>query len=201
MNLALIGAESYHARAFGEIFNVFRLVRGVRVTHIWGETEELAREKALIGQVPHLVSHPEEVLGQVDGALILLRDGGRHLAAARPFLKAGVPVFVDKPVANTVRDVRALLRLREQAGVPIMTGSSIPLQRSALAMKAAVKQAGTLLAAQIVGPGTLENEWGGGATAKDWTPAMRADEQGLLAEVRGLEEQALQALAEATAKR
>jgi len=161
MNLGLIGAESYHARAFGEICNVFRLIRGVRITHVWGETDELAREKAELGQIPHVVAKPQDMIGHVDGALILLRDGGKHLAAARPFLKAGLPLFVDKPVANTVADVRTLLRLRRQAGVPIMTGSSIPLQRAVAPMRQAIGGAGQLLAAQLVGPGELENDWGG----------------------------------------
>ncbi len=161
MNLGLIGAESYHARAFGEIFNVFRFVRGVRVTHLWGETEALAREKADLGRIPHLVARPEDMIGHVDGALVLLRDGAKHLAAARPFLKAGLPVFVDKPVANSVADVRSLLRLRRQAGVPLVTGSSVVLQRSVAPMKRALREAGKILAAQLVGPGELENEWGG----------------------------------------
>ena len=161
MKLALIGAESYHARAFGEIFNVFRLVRGVRVTHIWGETEEFAKEKATLGQIPHILSRPEDAVGQVDGALVLLRDGSQHLPAARVFLGAGLPVFVDKPVANRTADVAELLRLRKEAGVPLMTGSSIPLQQSVAPMKRAIRAAGTLLAAQLVGPGELENEWGG----------------------------------------
>lgn len=161
MNLGLVGAESYHARAFGEIFNVFRLVRGVRVTHLWGETAEFAREKAELGRIPHIVAKPQEMIGHVDGVLVLLRDGGKHLAAARPFIKAGLPVFVDKPIANTVADVRTLLRLRKQAGVALMTGSSIPLQRTVAPMKQALKDAGTMLAAQLVGPGEIENDWGG----------------------------------------
>lgn len=160
MNLGLVGAESFHARAFGEICNVFKLIRGVRVTHIWGEQPEFAPLMAELGQVPHIVADPREMIGHVDGALLVRRDGRLRLADARPFLKAGIPVFADKPLTNSLKDARALLRLAKQAGLPVVAGSSIPLQASVKPMKQAVA-AGGIFAAHLVGPGEFDNEYGG----------------------------------------
>lgn len=161
MNLGLVGAESFHARAFGEICNVFKLIRGVRVTHIWGERPEFAPPMAEIGGVPHIVADPREMIGQVDGALLVRRDGRLRLADARPFLKAGIPVFADKPLTNSLKDAKALLKLARQAGVPVVAGSSIPLQACVKGMRQGVAGCGELLAAHLVGPGELDNEYGG----------------------------------------
>lgn len=161
MKLGLVGAESFHARAFGEICNVFKLLRGVRVTHIWGERPELAPPMAALGHVPHIVADPREMIGQVDGALLVRRDGRLRLADARPFLQAKLPVFADKPLANSLQDAKTLLKLARQAGVPLVAGSSIPLQACVKGMKQAVGGCGQLLAAHLVGPGEFDNEYGG----------------------------------------
>lgn len=161
MKLGLVGAESFHARAFAEICNVFQRIRGVRVTHVWGERPEHAALVAEVGRVPHIVASPREMLGQVDGALLVRRDGGRRLADARPFLEAGIPVFADKPLANRVKEARALLRLAQQAGVPVVVGSAIPLQACVPDMKRGIAGCGELFAAHLVGPGELENDYGG----------------------------------------
>ena len=58
-----------------------------------------------------LVSHPPEMLGQIDAVLILSLCGGVHLERVRPFLEAGIPAFVDKPFACGLNDAREIVQL------------------------------------------------------------------------------------------
>jgi len=161
MKLGIVGAESYHTRAFAEIANVFQLIRGVRVTHVWGETEALAREKARIGRIPCVVRHPQDMIPQIDAVLLCGRDGRHRLAAAKPFLKAGLPIYADKPLAASLADARTLLRLRTKAGVPLLSSSVIPLQACVGALKKGLGRVGELLGAQLVGPGDVNSPYSG----------------------------------------
>jgi predicted dehydrogenase len=72
-----------------------------------------------------LLARPEELIGKVDGVLIESVDGSVHLERARPFIEAGLPVFVDKPFTCSVKDARELLALAEKKKVPIFSSSSL----------------------------------------------------------------------------
>src|SRR5688500_5845213 len=56
-----------------------------------------------------LVARPEDMIGKIDGALIEAVDGSVHLERARPLLKAGIPVYVDKPFTCSLREARELV--------------------------------------------------------------------------------------------
>jgi predicted dehydrogenase len=72
-----------------------------------------------------LVNSVEGLLAECDAVLLCSLDGRPHPAQARPVLEAGKPVFVDKPVAASLREVRELYRLAEQTGTPMFSASAI----------------------------------------------------------------------------
>jgi len=72
-----------------------------------------------------LVDHPEQMIGKVDGVLIESVDGSVHLERARPFLRARVPLFVDKPFTTTVADAREFAARAREQGVPVFSSSSL----------------------------------------------------------------------------
>src|SRR3954454_8693954 len=84
-----------------------------------GYTEEMKK----LG-VP-LVEKPADMIGKVDVMLIEAVDGSVHLERARPFLEAGVPTYVDKPFACSVRDAREMIALAERKGLPLFSSSSL----------------------------------------------------------------------------
>ena len=51
-----------------------------------------------------------------------------HHAVASAFLKAGVPVLVEKPVCRTVAEADELIALADSAGVPFQVGHIRALQ-------------------------------------------------------------------------
>jgi len=80
-------------------------IAGARVTHIWTDDPADAPVVAATSLIPHVVSTPEDVIGEVDGVIIATDDGDDHVNRARPFVEAGLPVFVDKPLATNRPDL------------------------------------------------------------------------------------------------
>ena len=69
-NIGIVGAENSHTAAIAKVINVDKRLRGVRVTHVWGESAAYARKAAEAGQIPHIVKRPEDLIGQVDAACV-----------------------------------------------------------------------------------------------------------------------------------
>lgn len=72
-----------------------------------------------------IVSSMEEMLEGVDGVLIETNDGRPHMNEVLPAIKAGKPVFVDKPVAENLEGVVAIYNMAEKHRVPIFSSSSL----------------------------------------------------------------------------
>lgn len=81
-----------------------------RVTHIWTDDPEDAPKVAAASLIAHVVDRPEDVIGHVDAVIIATDDGDDHVQRARPFIEAGLPIFIDKPMATNVEDLRQLLQ-------------------------------------------------------------------------------------------
>src|SRR5438067_239646 len=67
----------------------------------------------------------EELIGRVDAVLIETQDGGDHLEQAMPFIRAGVPLFVDKPLATSTADARQIVEAARARGVAFGSSSSL----------------------------------------------------------------------------
>ncbi len=97
-------------------------IPGARVTHIWCDRREDAQRVARATFIDHVVDRPEEVIGQVDAVVIPTDIGGEHVERARPFIDAGLPVFIDKPLTDNEPDLRTFAELY-RAGKPILSTS------------------------------------------------------------------------------
>ena len=91
-------------------------IQGARVTHIWTQDDESARHVARATHIPQVVSDPEAMLGEIDAVLLARDDAENHLKMARPFLLAGLPIYIDKPVALTMDDLESMLALQQKPG-------------------------------------------------------------------------------------
>jgi hypothetical protein len=101
-----------------------------------------------------LVDRPEEMIGKVDGMLIESQEGGAHWAAARPFLEAGIPCFVDKPFTCSTADARRIAELAARKGVPVFSSSSLRYGTELVAFAADPKH-GNVVGALAYGPAPL----------------------------------------------
>lgn len=71
----------------------------VKVTHVWTQEKALSRKIAECALIEHVAEKPEEMIGKVDAILLARDDAENHLNFAQPFLDAGLPIYIDKPVA------------------------------------------------------------------------------------------------------
>lgn len=161
MNIGIVGAENSHAVSVAKLINVEKAFKGVRVTHLWGEKDEFSQKTAEGGQIPNVVAKPTDMLGKVDGVMIDHRDGKFHIAAARPFVKAGFPVFVDKPMCRSLAEAKAFLKFRKACRAPVCTMSSIYYHQDMPATAKKLKALGRLRLLRLSGPGDWQSQWGG----------------------------------------
>lgn len=81
--------------------------------------------------------HPtiERMLEEVDGVLLESVDGRCHLEQAKHVIKAGKPLFIDKPAAASLADAMEIYRLAEESKVPVFSSSSLRFSSGIRAMR------------------------------------------------------------------
>ncbi|RYY20153.1 MAG: Gfo/Idh/MocA family oxidoreductase [Chitinophagaceae bacterium] len=72
-----------------------------------------------------IVDSIDELLKKVDVVLLESVDGRRHVAEAMPVLKAGKPMFIDKPVAASLADAMIIFNAAKKYNTPVFSASSL----------------------------------------------------------------------------
>lgn len=78
----------------------------VQVTHAWTQDPVTTRRLCDACRIPNAPAAPEDLIGKVDAVILARDDYECHLALALPFLKAGLHVFVDKPLSVEPDELR-----------------------------------------------------------------------------------------------
>ena len=138
LKVGIIGLDTSHATAFAQKLNdpsapgyvpgavVVAAFKGGSPTveksahRIEGFTQEVTT-KYHVRLVPTIA----ELCSQVDAVLLLSVDGRQHLDQVRAVFAAKKPVFIDKPLAGSLKDAREIVRLSRESGVPFLSASSI----------------------------------------------------------------------------
>jgi hypothetical protein len=102
-----------------------------------------------------IVDSIDELLPNVDAVLLESLDGRPHLEQARPVIKAGKPLFVDKPVAGTLADAVAIYRLAREHNVPCFSSSSLRFSPGILGIRHD-ERVGDVLGCDAYAPCSLE---------------------------------------------
>jgi predicted dehydrogenase len=79
---------------------------GWQVTHAWTQEPETTGRLCTACRIPNAVENYQDLLGQVDAVLLARDDFAEHLRMAKPFLEAGLPVFIDKPLSLDLSELR-----------------------------------------------------------------------------------------------
>jgi len=87
-----------------------------RVTHIWTQDRLLSEHIAKAALIDTVVDRTTEMIGHVDAILLARDDAKNHSIHAAPFLEAGLPIYVDKPLALSVADAMALHARQRRPG-------------------------------------------------------------------------------------
>jgi hypothetical protein len=89
----------------------------------WGRVGKFSAELSEKYAVA-LVDSIAEVVARSDAIMIMSVDGRVHLRQAREVFGCGKPVFMDKPLAASLRDAVAIARLAQSTGTPFFSSSS-----------------------------------------------------------------------------
>ena len=132
IKIGILGSDNSHALGFSKACNFpgadgSYYYEDVRITHLYGHDPEQTRQVAKDGNIEQIVEYPEDMLGQVDAVMIVFRDGIYHSRYAMPFIRAGIPVWVDKPLAITVEDVAKMTEAAKKSGCLLSGGSCCKL--------------------------------------------------------------------------
>ncbi|MEU8222005.1 Gfo/Idh/MocA family oxidoreductase [Kribbella sp. NPDC048915] len=157
--VALVGTENSHADHIIEHLNVHPVDGSTRIVALVGPDDERNRKLADAGGISQLVPTTTDLLGSVDALIVTSRDGALHREHAVPFLEARVPVWVDKPLAASTADARAILDAAQRGGAPVTSYSAVRWVPDADALAAA--EVGELQAVTVTGPADPDSEYSG----------------------------------------
>jgi predicted dehydrogenase len=162
IRIGIVGSDNSHALAFARLANVDRVLGDhCRVVAISGSDPAQTADVAAKGEIAMVVERPEEMLGQIDLAVIVDRHGNLHAEHALPFMERGMPVFVDKPFAIRLEDCQRMLDAAERSGSTIDSWSSLRFAPSAAALGREAAGIGAIRAGHFTGPCDFESPYGG----------------------------------------
>jgi hypothetical protein len=96
----------------------------------------------------------EELAQNVDAILILSVDGRPHLDQFRRTLAAKKPVFIDKPLAGSLKDALEIARLSREQKVPVFSSSSLRYTSDSPTLQ--LDKVGDVISAISFGPAEIE---------------------------------------------
>ncbi|MDD3931474.1 MAG: Gfo/Idh/MocA family oxidoreductase [Eubacteriales bacterium] len=89
-------------------------IEGARITHIFCNDRKDAEDVARCSLIPTVVDKPEEMIGEVDAVICATDIGSEHVDRCRPFMEAGIPMFIDKPMVDNEADLRTFVRWHDE---------------------------------------------------------------------------------------
>lgn len=127
MDIGLIGAANSHARQFAQAINGGAQAGHPRhrVTHVYGGDDPQAAQK-LCGDFGLALCATEDELVQRCGAVVITyRRGSQHYPAVMKALRAGRPVFNDKPFTTDTAQAQEIIGYAEANGLLLCGGSGL----------------------------------------------------------------------------
>src|SRR6266704_951467 len=136
LKAGMIGLDTSHVPAFAKIFNNPKALgdlAGIKVVvgYPGGTDIPASRDRVkgfteqLRGMGIEIVDSISKLVEKVDVVLLESVDGRIHLQEAIPVIKAGKPLFIDKPAAGSLADGIAIYDLAKKHNVPCFSSSSL----------------------------------------------------------------------------
>ncbi|WP_449049291.1 Gfo/Idh/MocA family protein [Parapedobacter sp.] len=165
--VGIIGLDTSHSVAFTKELNAStsdEKLKGYRVVaaYPYGSRTIESSAKRIPGYIDDVKKHGvaivdsiEALLAQVDVVLLETNDGRLHLEQVLQVFKAGKRVFIDKPIAASLSDTKAIFDAAKQYGIPTFSSSSLRYVENIPAL-ASGKLIGNITGADAFAPATLE---------------------------------------------
>lgn len=143
--IGVIGLDTVHSQMFTKDINEGVLSdRGYRVVAAYPDgSKDIPSAlkmkpdiiKAMVDMGVKIVDSIDQLLVEVDYVLLESNDGRVHLEQAKKVIAAGKPCFIDKPMAQNLKDVEAIFAYAKSKQVPVFSSSSLRYDSNVLKVK------------------------------------------------------------------
>ncbi len=148
LRIGLIGCDTSHSVAFTDLINnpqaKAHVPGGKVVAAFKGGSKDVPSSWSRVDQYAKTLDEKygvkfydtiEEMCRNVDAVLLESVDGRPHLEQVKPVLQARKPVFIDKPMAGSLKDVIEIFRLAKAAKVPVFSSSGLRFSKDTEAVR------------------------------------------------------------------
>jgi predicted dehydrogenase len=167
LRVGIIGCDTSHVTAFTEALNnpsaPGRVGGGRVVAAFKGGSPDIESSRSRVNQYSRELQEKyqvtfyesiEELCREVDVVLLESVDGRPHLEQARPVLRAHKRLFIDKPVAGSLRDAVEIFKLAKEQGTPVFSSSALRFAANTQAVRHG--SLGKVIYVETYGPCELE---------------------------------------------
>lgn len=161
LRVAILGCENSHADTFMNLVINEKLVPDVEFVGVYSDDAEACKKLYDKYGVPVMKSY-DELVGKTDGLIITARHGDNHYKYAKPYIKSGIPMFIDKPITISENEAISFMSELRDNGVKICGGSCVALEEHVRKLKQAVKdnEYGKTFGGFLRAPVNMDNPYG-----------------------------------------
>lgn len=134
--IGIIGLDTSHSPAFTKYINdpSNEKMKGLKVTaaYPYGSTRIESSATRIPGYIREMeilgieiTDDLDKLIKKSDGLLLETNDGNLHYEQSLAVMKAGKPLFIDKPVAGNLADVIRIFEANKNYKVPMFSSSSL----------------------------------------------------------------------------
>ncbi len=167
LRIGLIGLDTSHVIAFTKIINDPKatgpLAKAKVVAAFRGGSRDIPSSADRLDKFTETLTkdyglklYPSiaELCKNVDAVMLESVDGRPKVRQAIPVIDAGLPLFIDKPMAGSLADVIFIFEYAKKKGVPVFSSSS--LRYGKLTQAARAGALGRISSAETFSPASLE---------------------------------------------
>lgn len=118
-------------------------IKNAKITYIWTQNFNLSKKIASTTFIPNIVRNLKLMIGKVDGVLLARDDYVNHYKLAKPFLLAGTPIYIDKPISITQKNLNKIYSKETYPG-QIFTCSATRYSKNLSLNKKVLRQLGKI---------------------------------------------------------
>lgn len=159
--IAILGCENSHANAFLNFIIKDKKYPEIEVVGVYSDDDEAAQKLCDEYGVKKASSY-DEFVGKVDGIIVTARHGDNHYKYAKPYIKSGIPMFIDKPVTVSEDDANEFFKELKDNNVRVCGGSVCTFSSLVGEMKKCVEEKGDgeIFGGYLRAPIIMENPYG-----------------------------------------
>ena len=164
MKVGVIGLDTSHSEVFTKMINAGGPgMQGYKVIAAYPHGSKdiasaLNMKPGIIDAVKkegvEIVDTIEDLIKKVDVVLLESNDGRPHLEQALPVLKAGKRMFIDKPIAPSLAETKAIFKAAAEYNTPIFSSSA--LRFDANVQKVVKGSIGSVTGADVYTPAEID---------------------------------------------